>query len=76
MGDDKSIAEIIKEGEEIRAEIVHLIQTDDDAFGFVLWAIGKSARIISKDIENGRDDEVTQIYRRFITKFYDPGVLH
>jgi hypothetical protein len=40
-----------------------------------MWAIGKGVRIITKDIENGRDDEMAQIYRRFITKLNLPEMI-
>ena len=52
----------------MKTELVNMMQTDDDVFTFVLWAIGIGVRIITKEIENGRDDEIAQIYRRFITE--------
>jgi len=60
----------------MRSALVNLIQTDDDVFAFVMWAIGKGARIISKDIKEGRDDEIAQVYKRFITKLNLPEMLH
>jgi hypothetical protein len=61
--------------EAMKTELVNMIQSDDDVFAFVMWAIGKGVRIITKDIENGRDDEMAQIYRRFITKLNLPEMI-
>ena len=59
----------------MKTELVNMIRTDDDVFAFVMWAIGKGISIITRDIENGRDDEMTQVYRRFITKLNLPEMI-
>lgn len=59
----------------MKTELVNMIQTDDDVFAFVMWSIGKGVRIITEEIENGRDDEIAQVYKRFITKMNLPEMI-
>jgi len=54
--------------DELREAIANLIKDDDDFYYFVMWSFGTCLRQISKEAEEGRDDEPVKAYKKFYAK--------